>query len=365
MSDVDRPGAEIAAGARRLLTTLDVWKDIEAETQAINDMIITDSRTSDPVRPVFLTFDGAIEDGEPFAHMAPNVAMVAALRERAAEIGVAIHQSAAASALDISERDARVETADGRTFAAKLVIAADGVKSSLREMVGIKTQRWEYGQSGIVTTVAHERPHNGRAEEHFMPSGPFAILPLKNNRSSLVWTERTADADRLVSGDDLVFEVELERRFGHHLGTLRVEGARKAFPLGLTLAHDFVKPRFALAGDAAHGIHPIAGQGLNLGFKDVAALAEVLVEARRLGEDIGALDVLERYERWRRFDTFQMGVVTDVLNRLFSNDMDVVRAVRDVGLGFVDRLPSLKRFFIRQAAGLEGAVPRLLAGDPI
>jgi 2-octaprenyl-6-methoxyphenol hydroxylase len=362
----DQRASAIAAGARRLLTTLGVWKDIESEAQAINDMIITDSRTSDPVRPVFLTFDGAIEDGEPFAHMAPNVAMVAALREKAKEIGVPIHQSAAASALDITEREARVETADGRTFTARLVIAADGVKSSLREMAGIKTQRWEYGQSGIVTTVAHERPHNGRAEEHFLPSGPFAILPLTGNRSSLVWTERTEDADRLVAEDDFVFEAELERRFGHHLGALTVEGGRRAFPLGLTLAREFVRPRLALAGDAAHGIHPVAGQGLNLGFRDVAALAETVVEANRLGLDIGSLTVLERYQTWRRFDTVRMGVTSDILTRMFSNDITPLRLIRDFGLGLVDRMPAMKRYFINQAAGIPDASgPRLLRGETI
>ena len=211
-------------------------------------------------------------------------------------------------------------------------------------MAGIKTVTWEYGQSGIVCTVAHERPHDGRAEEHFLPAGPFAILPLTGNRSSIVWTERTADAEKLVAGDELVFEVELEQRFGLKLGEIRVEGKPRAWPLGLTLARDFVAPRFALAGDAAHGIHPIAGQGLNLGFKDAAALAETVVEADRLGQDIGALDVLERYQRWRRFDTVQMGITTDVLNRLFSNDFGPLRALRDIGLGLVDRMPRLKEF---------------------
>ncbi|WP_299869349.1 ubiquinone biosynthesis hydroxylase [uncultured Hoeflea sp.] len=362
----DQRASAIAAGARRLLSTLDVWEAIAPEAQPINEMIVTDSRTSDPVRPVFLTFGGAIEDGEPFAHMAPNVAMVAALRDKAAELGLPIYQSAAASGLEIGEQAARVTTADGRDFAAKLVIAADGVRSGLRDMAGIKAQRWDYDQSGIVTTVAHERPHNGRAEEHFMPSGPFAILPLTGNRSSLVWTERTADAERLIKEDDFLFEAELERRFGHHLGALRVEGGRKAFPLGLTLARDFIKPRFALAGDAAHGIHPIAGQGLNLGFRDVAALAETIVEADRLGLDIGSMAVLERYQTWRRFDTVRMGVTSDLLTRMFSNDFTPLRMVRDFGLSLVDRMPAMKRYFIDQAAGIPDAGgPRLLRGEAI
>ena len=362
----DQRASAIAAGAKNLLATLGVWAAIEPETQPINDMVITDSRTSDPVRPVFLTFDGKIEDGEPFAHMAPNVAMVAALRGKAAEIGVQIHQSAAATSLDITDRDARVETADGRVFAARLVVAADGVRSALREMAGIKTQHWDYGQSGIVTTVAHERPHNGRAEEHFLPSGPFAILPLTGNRSSLVWTERTEAANRLVAEDDFVFEAELERRFGHHLGALSVEGGRRAFPLGLTLAREFVRPRLALAGDAAHGIHPVAGQGLNLGFRDVAALAETVVEANRLGLDIGSLTVLERYQTWRRFDTVRMGVTSDILTRMFSNDITPLRLIRDFGLGLVDRMPAMKRYFINQAAGIpDTSGPRLLRGETI
>ncbi|MDF1608239.1 ubiquinone biosynthesis hydroxylase [Hoeflea sp. YIM 152468] len=362
----DQRAAAIAAGAKRMLTTLDVWQTIEPEAQPINEMIVTDSRTSDPVRPVFLTFGGEIEDGEPFAHMVPNVSIVKALRDKASAIGMPIYQSAAASALDLAEHAARVETADGRRFSAKLVVAADGVRSMLRDMAGIRTQHWGYDQSGIVTTVAHERPHNGRAEEHFLPSGPFAILPLTGNRSSLVWTERTRDAERLVKEDDFVFEAELERRFGHHLGALSLEGGRRAFPLGLTLAREFVRPRLALAGDAAHGIHPVAGQGLNLGFKDVAALAETVVEANRLGLDIGSMAVLERYQIWRRFDTVRMGVTSDVLTRMFSNDIAPLRLIRDFGLGLVDRMPAMKRYFIDQAAGIpDESGPRLLRGEAI
>lgn len=361
----DPRASAVAAAASRMLDRLGVWERIVPHAQPMMEMIVTDSRLRDAVRPVFLTFDGEVEPGEPFAHMVPNGRMVAVLAERAEALGVELIAPDTVAGFAIGPSEVEIRLASGAVRTAKLLVAADGVRSKLRELAGIGTVRWEYDQSGIVTTVAHERPHGGRAEEHFLPSGPFAILPLTGNRSSLVWTERRVEAERLVTGDDFTFELELERRFGHHLGKLELAGPRHAFPLGLTLARDFVRPRLALAGDAAHGIHPIAGQGLNLGFKDVAALAEVLVEARRLGEDIGALDVLERYERWRRFDTFRMGVVTDVLNRLFSNDMDVVRAARDVGLGLVDRMPGLKRFFIRQAAGLEGPAPRLLVGEAI
>ena len=273
------------------------------------------------MRPVFLTFDGEVAPGEPFAHMVANKVLNGALRRRAAELGIDIIEGVAVVPSRAAPARRRCISPTASRSRRRLLVAADGVNSRLRDMAGIKTVNWEYGQSGIVCTVAHERPHNGRAEEHFLPAGPFAILPLHSgNRSSIVWTERTADAERLVAGDELVFEVELEQRFGLKLGEIRVEGKPRAWPLGLTLARAFVAPRFALVGDAAHGIHPIAGQGLNLGFKDAAALAETVVEADRLGQDIGALDVLERYQRWRRFDTVQMGITTDVLNRLFSND---------------------------------------------
>ncbi|MGN6142629.1 MAG: ubiquinone biosynthesis hydroxylase [Mesorhizobium sp.] len=360
----------IAAAASRMLDRLGVWADLAPEAQAITDMVITDSRAADPVRPTFLTFDGEVAPGEPFAHMVANRDLNGALRRQAEKLGIDLIEGMAVQGFDTGAGAVTVHLADGATLKARLLVAADGVKSRLRDMAGIKTVRWEYGQSGIVCTVGHERPHNGRAEEHFLPAGPFATLPLKpaadgTNRSSIVWVERTADAEALVAGDDLVFEMELERRFGLKLGEIRVLDKPRAWPLGLTLARAFVAPRLALAGDAAHGIHPIAGQGLNLGFKDVAALAEVLVESDRLGQDIGALDVLERYQQWRRFDTLSMGVTTDVLNRLFSNDIGPLRAARDLGLGLVERMPRLKGFFIRQASGLSGDTPRLLRGEAI
>ena len=361
----DGRASAIAAAARRMLDALGCWDELVPEAQAINEMIITDSRTADPVRPVFLTFDGTVGTGESFAHMIANVDMNRALRRRVDELGITLIEGAGISGFQRETGSVTATLSDGRTLTSRLLVAADGVKSKLRDLAGIKVVKWEYGQSGIVCTVKHERPHEGRAEEHFLPAGPFATLPLKGNRSSIVWTERTEDANRLVAEDDLIFELELERRFGLKLGEIRVEGPRKAWPLGLTLARDFVGHRFALAGDAAHGIHPISGQGLNLGFKDAAALAQVIVEADRMGRDIGMLDVLETYQRWRRFDTLQMGVTTDVLNRLFSNDIGPIRAIRDLGLGLVDRMPRLKDFFIGQAAGMAGPSPKLLQGQPI
>ncbi len=361
----DTRASAIAAAAMRMLDRLGCAAEIMPHAQPMTEMIVTDSRTSDPVRPVFLTFDGEVAPGEPFAHMIPNTATNGALRRRANELGVRLIENAAVNGFETGPNSVSVEFAQGGAIESRLLIAADGVRSRLRDMAGIKTVHFDYGQSGIVCTVAHERPHNGRAEEHFLPAGPFAVLPLKGNRSSIVWTERTEDAERLVNGDPLVFETELEMRFGLKLGHIEVVDKPRAWPLGLRLARGFVKPRFALAGDAAHGIHPISGQGLNLGFKDAAALAETIVEADRLGQDIGALDVLERYERWRRFDTVRMGITTDVLNRMFSNDFSPLRAARDVGLGLVDRMPHMKDFFIRQASGITGPAPRLLRGEAI
>jgi 2-octaprenyl-6-methoxyphenol hydroxylase len=235
----------------------------------------------------------------------------------------------------------------------------------LRERAGIATHGWDYDQSGIVVTVGHERDHGGRAEEHFLPAGPFAILPLTGQRSSLVWTEKRAEAARITALGPEEFHGELEQRFGLQLGEIKALDQPRAFPLGYFVARSFIGERLALVGDAAHVIHPIAGQGLNMGLKDVAALAEVIVDAARLGIDLGQADVLDRYQRWRRFDTMAMGLATNSLNLLFSNESALLRTVRDIGLGLVDRAPPLKNMFIRQAAGLAGDVPRLLKGEAL
>ena len=361
----DNRASAIAAAGRRMLDQLRVWPEIAENAQGITEMVITDSRTGDAVRPVFLTFDGRASDGEPFAHMVMNRDMVTALRDRAIAAGADVVAPDSVEDFSVRRGAVTARLGSGGSVRARLLVAADGGRSRLRALAGIGTVSWPYRQSGIVVTVEHERPHHGRAVEHFLPGGPFAILPLKGNRSSLVWSERDAIARRIVGGDEDIFRFELERRFGNQLGTITPLGRPRAFPLGLTLARAFVAERFALAGDAAHGIHPIAGQGLNLGFRDVAALAETIVEAHRLGLDIGALPVLERYQSWRRFDSFEMGATTDVLNRLFSNDNPVLRLARDVGLGVVDRLPSLKKMFIGQAAGEGGELPRLLRGEAI
>jgi 2-octaprenyl-6-methoxyphenol hydroxylase len=360
----DGRATAIAAAARRLFETIGVWDAVAARAQPILDMVITDSKLGDAVRPVFLTFAGEVQPGEAFAHMIENSDLLAALVDKAKAAGVTLlPTSVADAATGASGVTARLGSGAG--IMARLLVAADGARSASRERAGIASVGWPYGQSAIVTTVAHERPHHGRAEEHFLPAGPFAILPLLGNRSSIVWTEHAAEADRIVALDDAGFHAELEQRFGLHLGDISAVGGRRAFPLGFAVARSFVAERVALVGDAAHIIHPIAGQGLNMGLRDVAALAEAIVDAARLGLDVGGAGVLDRYQRWRRFDTMAMGLATDGLNRLFSNHSDVLRLARDIGLGMVERLPAVKNFFIREAAGLTGEVPKLLKGEAL
>ncbi|MBR0819171.1 ubiquinone biosynthesis hydroxylase [Bradyrhizobium liaoningense] len=360
----DPRATAIVAACRRLFEAIGAWDDVRGEAQPILDMVVTDSKLEDATRPVFLNFAGDVAPGEPFAHMVENRRLIDALVVRAEAEGIDLRATTVAS-YDARPEGVDVTLGDGSVIAASLLVAADGARSKLRERAGIVTHGWEYDQSGIVVTVGHERDHDGRAEEHFLPAGPFAILPLSGKRSSLVWTERRSEAARIIALSDEEFHGELERRFGLHLGEIKALDKPRAFPLSYFVARSFIAERLALVGDSAHVIHPIAGQGLNMGLKDVAALAEVVVDAARLGMDLGGADVLERYQRWRRFDTMAMGVATNSLNFLFSNQSTLLRTVRDIGLGLVDRAPPLKNLFIRQAAGLTGEIPRLLKGEAL
>ncbi|UYW28524.1 FAD-dependent monooxygenase [Methylorubrum extorquens] len=362
----------VAAGPRRMFEQLGLWSRIEPAAEPMRRLVISDSRVGDPVRPVFLTFgDGteARDAGEPFAHMVEAEPMVAALLDAARETGVHLAASSVTAAVP-SPRASRVTLSDGSSEEVALVVAADGARSALREAAGIGWVGWSYPQSGIVATIQHARDHEGRAFEHFLPSGPFAILPLKaggalGHRSSIVWTERSADVPALLGGDAAETLAEIERRFGAELGRIALEHGPSAHPLHLGLARSFRAPRLALLGDAAHVIHPLAGQGLNLGLAGAAALAEAVTGALRLGLDPGADAVLRDYEQARRFDSVAMAAATDGLNRLFSNDSMALRLTRDFGLGLVDRMPGLKRFFIGQASALRGGTPRLLRGEAL
>jgi 2-octaprenyl-6-methoxyphenol hydroxylase len=362
----DQRASALAAGVTRVFEQLGAWSDVAPVSEPIRRMRITDSGPGDMARPLFLSFEGEVRPGEPFAHMVPNTALASSLMKQL-EGQVDLIAPAEVSGFSGDGAFGVVRLADGRMLKAALVVASDGAMSAMRNFARIGTFGHDYGQSGIVTTIVHTLPHEGTAYEHFRPHGPFASLPLPdldgNHRSSLVWTETTADAARVKANAPDVIATEIAETMGYSLGEVRLqEQSVQTFPLRLQIARSYVAPRLALIGDAAHVIHPVAGQGLNLGLKDVAALAEVVIDAMRLGQDHGAADVLDRYQRWRRFDTALVATVSDGMTRLFSNDLAPIRAARDFGLGIVDRLPPLKDFMIAQAAGVSGTGPRLLRG---
>ena len=357
----DGRASAIALSSRRFLEGIGVWPLAKADACPMMDI-----RVSDGASPLYLHYDHNAVGDEPFGHMVENRVLRRAVWERMDQ-QPGVMALAPSRIVTLDRRAGRVvaRLADGRRIVAPLVVAADGRGSTTRDDAGVRVFGWPYRQVGIVCTVAHERPHDYVAHEHFLPAGPFAILPLNGNRSSIVWTETASLGPAIMALDEAAFIDELATRFGDFLGELRLEGPRWCYPLSLQFAETQVAHRLALAGDAAHAMHPIAGQGLNMGFRDAAALAEVLADARRLGLDLGGKDVLDRYQRWRRFDNMTMLAMTDGLNRLFSNNIGPIRLARDVGLATVNRLPRLKRTFMRHAMGVVGTLPRLMRGEAI
>lgn len=362
----DPRAVAVSQASMRMLQGLGVWSDVEVDAQAVSRIEISDSPLEAGVRPVLLAWDNALE-GDPASFIVANSVLEQALWAVARQqAGVVFVAGVEAAGLDVGEHAAVLKAADGGVIArAGLVIAADGRRSAVRRAADIKIVGWDYPQTGIVTRIVHERPHDGVAVQHFLPGGPFALLPLKGNRSCVTWTEEAEIARRIAAMDDAAFMVELEARFGGRLGPLSLDGVRLTFPLGMHLARRYVKRRLALVGDAAHGVHPLAGQGLNLAFRDVAALAECVIEGMRAGLDAGDMAALERYERWRRFDSWLSAAAFDGMNRLFRPDIALLRSAREAGLQAVDRLPMLKQLFMREAAGVTGDLPRLLRGEPI
>lgn len=366
----DGRASAIALSGQRLLAAIGVWPHLENQSGADRAEPIREIRVSDGDAPLFLHYDHADIGSEFLGLMAENRHLRAATFARLAELSGAVHLVAPASVSHMSETsDAAVlHLAGGREIRASLVVTAEGREAKLRDQAGIGVTGWTYSQVAIVATIGHEKSHRGIAHERFLPAGPFAILPLPDDagvhRASLVWTERAAAAKAYLALDDDAFLAEIDARVGGFLGRLSLIGPRFSHPLGLQFAAHYTKGRLVLAGDAAHGIHPIAGQGLNLGFRDVAALTEVIVDARRLGLDIATPDALARYERWRRADNLVMAGVTDVLNRLFSNDIAPIKLARDLGLAAVNRVPPLKRLFMRHAMGTVGDLPRLMRTHP-
>lgn len=363
--DFDIRTTAVAYASMKVLEGAGVWKHMEPDAGPILDIRVTDQFS-----PLFvhydhkeLTWDGR---NQPFGWILDNKDMRRALFARARELP-GLHHLAPAQAVSIerSRAGATVTLADGRVVKARLVVGADGRRSLARESAGIKLRTWAYDQSAIICTIRHSEPHNGVAVEHFLPNGPFAVLPMTGNRSSIVWSEKRSLVDMYLKLPEDQFIDELTRRSGGYLGDIELVTRRDAWPLSVLLAERFIAERVALIGEAAHAIHPIAGQGLNLGLRDVAALAEVIVDAHRLGLDVGSPEVLARFQRWRRFDTVLLAAVCDGLVHLFSNNIPPVKLARDVGMAVVNRLPPLKRFFMRHAMGVVGELPRMIKGVPL
>lgn len=356
----DGRGSAVAAGSQRILDGLGLWSGVAGEAEPILEI-----RVADGASPLFLHYDHReIGDG-PLGWIVENAVTRRAFAAVAETSDLAVYDGTELAQCDFGEDAAILDLTDGRRINARLVVAADGRDSPLRDAAGIDASRWQYPQTGIVCAVHHEVPHRGIAQEHFLPAGPFAILPMTRNRSSIVWTERNDLAPGLLALDDDAFANELGARFGNFLGKIDVGPTRWSYPLSVVHSKRYIAPRLALAGDAAHAIHPIAGQGFNIGLRDVAALAEVVIDTLRLGLDPGSLTALERYERWRKPDNMMMIGVTDILNRLFSNDIPPIRVARDIGLAAVDRATPLKKIFMRHAMGLVGDLPRLTRGEPL
>jgi 2-octaprenyl-6-methoxyphenol hydroxylase len=363
----DGRSAAITASVKAMLDVIGVWSALAGQAEPIRRIVLTDSALEAPIRPALLGLDASeAPGGQPTAYIVENSELRAALFATLdGADGVTFFAPDSAGNFEVGDEVIEIELRSGAALGAKLLIAADGQNSELRRMAAIQTAVWPSDKVGIVATVGIERPHEGIARQHFLPAGPFAILPMTGNRVSIVWTEEADMAKRVLGRDRSIILEELSRRFGSELGALTLLSEPKSYPLTMTLAREFVRPRFALAGDAAHGLHWIAGQGLNHGLKDVAALAEILIDASRLGLDIGALSVLRRYERWRRFDSATSAFGAVAINTLFSNDNMALRMARGTGLRSVDRLGGLKTFLMKEAAGLTGDIPKLLKGEAI
>lgn len=369
----DGRALSIAVGQRKFLAQIGAWDLIAPHAQPMQDILVTDGRVSEGAAPLYLHFDHrASHSGDPLAHMVEHRYIRHSLLQLADRAeNLRLTHSVEATKIDRSDDCVTVTLSDGQSLRSPLIVAAEGAFSPTRKALGFETVGWDYNQKGIVTTVQHDLPHHGVAQEYFLPGGPFAVLPLTDDpetgahRASLVWTEPTDVAETIMGlGDDL-FTDELRKRFGDYLGTVTPVGPRYSYPLRYQQATDFAGPRAALIGDAAHVVHPLAGQGMNLGLKDAAALAEVIVDASRIGLDWGTPAILSRYERWRRADTLGMAVLTTGLNRLFSNDNPILRVVRDVGLALVDRLEPVKRRLMAEAQATTGPLPKLMQGEQL
>ncbi|WP_224816864.1 FAD-dependent monooxygenase [Hasllibacter sp. MH4015] len=360
--DFDGRAYALALASVRMLTALGIWGAVADKAQPMLEIKASDGRAGEGAAPFFLHFDHAeIEEG-PMGQMCEDRFLRRALLDAMGAEPLITHRAEARVIAQDTDGVPSVTLEGGEVLHGRLIVGADGRSSGVAARAGIKRTGWGYEQTALVCAVGHERPHNGIAHQFFMPGGPLAILPLPGNRSSIVWSEREPRAGELAAADDAAFLEALRPAFGDFLGEIALVGQRFSYRLTLSLTQSLIADKLALVGDAAHGVHPIAGQGLNLGLRDVGALAEVLADAKRRGEDFAAPDVLARYQQWRRFDVASLAAATDGVNRLFSNDNPALRAARDIGMGVIGALPGLRRGFIRQAAGLTGDLPRLMQG---
>ncbi len=353
----------LALASVRLLRAIGIWDQVSDRAQPMREIKVSDGRAGEGPAPFFLHFDHAeIEEG-PMGYMLEDRFLRRAFLEAmAAEPAITHLSGQAVVAQEITPAGCHVTLASGDRLSGVLLVGSDGRNSGTAQRAGIRRTGWGYGQTALVSAIEHDLPHDGVAHQFFMPPGPLAILPLPGNVSSIVWSETEDTAARFAALCDADFLQVLRPRFGDFLGNIRLRGKRFTYPLGLTLANSFIADRLALVGDAAHGMHPIAGQGLNAGLRDIGALAQVLDEAAQRGEDIGAPDVLARYQQWRRFDTATLALATDLTNKLFSNDNPLLRLGRDIGMGAINAMPGIRRGFIREAAGLTGDLPILMRG---
>ncbi len=365
-TDFDGRGYALALASQRLLAQVGVWDAVAEHAEAMLEIKVTDGQAGQGPSPFFLHFDSREIEESPMGYMVEDRFLRRAFNAAmAAEPKIAVIRERCVVAQDTDAAGVSVTLDNGEDLHGSLLVGSDGRQSGTAQRAGIKRTGWDYGQTALVCAIEHEQPHHGIAHQFFMPPGPLAILPLPGNRSSIVWSERTETAKQIQALDDAGYLAALRPRFGDFLGEISLAGNRFTYPLNLTVANSFIGGRMALVGDAAHGMHPIAGQGLNAGLRDVGALAEVLTGATRRGEDIGSSLVLQRYQEWRRFDTAALVAATDMFNRLFSNSNPLLRAARDLGMGAVNTVPGLRRGFLREAAGLTGELPKLLQGKPL